>query len=160
MTTTDRLPPELRTFVKMYRWRRIDPVPWAAPIGLLKDSLVGLVVTACMTQRDQPPFEAERPESDASMRVIPAQTDPCSLVNTFPGQAFDHTGLELDANILVPLDRLRDMERMGEIGGIAPRMVSLCGHLPKPQRLIEDTAPQIALLFAEDMADIVLLVPA
>ncbi|MRR11036.1 hypothetical protein EG835_00770, partial [bacterium] len=68
MTTTDRLPPELRTFVKMYHWRRIDPVPWAVPIGLLKDSLVGLVVTACMTQYDQQPFEAERPDNDASMR--------------------------------------------------------------------------------------------
>ena len=160
MTTMDRLTPELRTFVKMYKWQQVDPVPWASPIGLLKDSLVGLVVMACMTLPDQPPFEAERPENDASMRIVPSETDPCTLVNTYPGQGFDHSGLQLDANLLIPLDRLRDMERAGLIGGIAPRTVSLCGHITKPQRLIEETAPQIASLFAEDLADVVLLVPA
>lgn len=160
MTTMDRLAPELRTFLKMYKWQRIDPVPWAPPIGLLRDSVVGLVITACMTMPDQPPFQAERPENDSSMRIVPSDTDPCTLVNTYPGQAFDHAGLETDANLLVPLDRLRDMERASEIGGIAPRTVSLCGHIVKPAQLIEQTAPQIAEVFAEDLADVVLLVPA
>lgn len=160
MTTMDKLAPELRTFLKMYKWQRIDPVPYAEPVTLLRDSTVGLVVTACMTMADQPPFEAERPENDQSLRVVPSETDPCSLVNTFPGQAFDHAGLEADANLLVPLDRLRDMKRAGEIGEIAPRTVSLCGHIVKPRMLMEETAPQIASIFAEDLADVVLVVPA
>jgi D-proline reductase (dithiol) PrdB len=160
MATMQSLSPELRTFVRMYKWQHIDPVPWATPVGLLRDATVGLVVNACMIAPGQPPFHAERPENDSSMRVIPSATDPCTLVNTYPGQAFDHAGLELDANLLVPLDRLRDLERSGEIGAIAPRMVSLCGHITKPQQLIEETAPEIALLFAEDQADVVLLVPA
>lgn len=160
MTTLDKLSPELRTFVKMYKWQHIDPVPWAPPIQLLKESKVGLVVLACMTLPDQPPFEAERPDNDPSIRIIPSDVDPCTLVNTYPGQGFDHSGLQQDANLLVPLDRLRDMVRSGEIGSIAPRMVSMCGHIIKPEVLIEQTAPEVALLFAEDMADVVLLVPA
>lgn len=160
MTTMKQLTPELRTFLKMYKWQRIDPVPFAEPLVPLARSRVGLVVMACMTLPDQPPFRADQPDNDASMRVVPSDTDPCTLVNTYPGQNFDHTGLQLDANLLVPLDRLRDMKRLGEIGSIAPRTVSLCGHLPKPRRLIEETAPQIASLFAEDLADVVLLVPA
>lgn len=160
MTTMDALNPELRTFLKMYKWQRVDPVPWAEQLQPLSQSRVGLVVMACMTMPDQPPFEAERPDNDASLRIVPSDTDPCSLVNTYPGQAFDHAGLSLDANILVPLDRLREMVRDGEIGGIAPRVASICGHLPKPKQLIEETAPEIALMFAEDLADVVLLVPA
>ena len=160
MTTMDQLSPEIRAFVKMYKWQRIDPVPWAQPLGLLADSRVGLVVTACMTLPGQPPFQADRPGNDQSMRLIPSETDPSVLANTYPDQAFDHVGLQLDANILVPLDRLRDLERSGEIGSMAAQAVSLCGHISKPDELVEKTAPDIALRFAEDLTDVVLLVPA
>ena len=160
MATMDELEPGVRAFVQMYGWQRIDPVPWTDVWKALSRSRVGLVVTACMTMPGQPPFTAEAPGNDASMRIIPADTDPAALVNTFPGQAFDHSGLEADANLLVPLDRLAQMAVQGEIGEISPRVVSLCGHLPKPQRLMAETAPQVAQLFVEDGADVVLLVPA
>ena len=48
----------------------------------------------------------------------------------------------------------------GEIGGIGPRTVSLCGHITKPDVLIEETAPQIARMFVDDEIDVALLVPA
>ena len=160
MATMEALNPELRTFLKMYKWQRIDPVPWAAPRIPLSDSQVGLVVNACMTMPDQPPFDAEQPGNDPSIRIVPSDTDPSVLVNTFPGQSFDHAGLFADPNLLIPLDRLREMHDRGEIAGITPRTVSLCGHLPKPKALMEETAPEIAAMFVEDGADVVVLVPA
>jgi hypothetical protein len=160
MATMETLNPELRTFLKMYKWQRIDPVPWATPAKPLSDSRIGLVVNACMTMPDQPPFEAEKPENDPSVRIVPSETDPRVLVNTFPGQAFDHAGLFADPNLLIPLDRLREMRDGGEIGDLTPRTVSLCGHLPKPRVLMAETAPEIARMFVEDSADVVLLVPA
>jgi len=160
MTTMEELPREIKAFVNMYAWHRIDPVPWATPQRPLSKSRVGLVVMACMTAPDQPPFHAEEPDFDPSMRVVSSDIDPRTLVNTWPGQAFDHAGLQSDANLLIPLDRLREMKAAGEIGDTSPRTVSLCGHLPKPQRFIDETAPAIARLFAEDGADVVLLVPA
>lgn len=160
MATLESLDPQLRTFVKMYKWQRIDPVPWARMDKPLSQSTVGLVVTACMVMEDQPPFEAERPENDPSLRVIPSDLDPQMLVNTYEDQAFEHAGVNADANLLVPLDRLREMAARGEIGGIGPRTVSLCGHLPKPQRLMDETAPEIARMFVDDGVDVVLLVPA
>lgn len=121
---------------------------------------VGLVATACMTMPEQPPFHVEQPDNDPSIRIVSRGTDPAVLVITFSGQAFDHAGLAADANLLVPLDRLREMGAAGEIGELAPRAVSLCGHLPKPRRLIDETAPEIARMFIEDGADAVVLVPA
>jgi hypothetical protein len=160
MATMENLNPDLRTFVKMYKWQRIDPVPWAEPGRPLSDSRVGLVVNACMTMPDQPPFDAEQPDNDPSIRIVPSETDPRMLVNTFPGQGFDHAGPFADPNLLIPLDRLREMHDRGEIGGLTPRTVSLCGHLPKPKALIEETAPEIARMFVEDGAEVVIVVPA
>jgi len=160
MATMEELSPDVRDFLKVYQWHRIDPVPWADFDVALADSKVGLVVTACMTNPDDPPFHAEQPDNDPSIRIVHAETDPAALVNTFPGQAFDHAGLEADANLLVPIDRLREMAAAGTIGALIPRVVSLCGHLPKPRRLIENIAPEIARLFAVDEADAVILVPA
>jgi D-proline reductase (dithiol) PrdB len=160
MATMEELAPEVRAFVSAYGWQRIDPVPWARMRTPLERARVGLVATACMTMPDQPPFHAEQPDNDPSIRIVSRGTDPAVLVNTFPGQAFDHAGLAEDANLLVPLDRLREMAAAGEIGELAPRAVSLCGHLPKPRRLIDETAPEIARMFVEDGADAVVLVPA
>jgi D-proline reductase (dithiol) PrdB len=81
-------------------------------------------------------------------------------VNTYAEQAFDHAGLEADANLLIPLDRLREMAESGEIAGLTARTISVCGHLPKPGRLVEETAPAVARIFVEDGADVVMLVPA
>ncbi len=160
MATMEGLPPDVRAFVQLYAWTRIDPVPWARMRTILPHARVGLVATACMTLRDQPPFRADQPDNDPTLRIVPSDTDPRTLVNTFPQQAFDHSGLAADPDLLVPLDRLHEMTAAGEIGALTPRAVSLCGHLPRPRRFIEETAPEIARVFAEDGADVVVLVPA
>lgn len=160
MSTLEEFGPEVRAFVSAYGWHRIDPVPWATLDKPLAGARVGLVFTACMTMPDQPPFQAEQPDNDPSVRIVPSGTDPATLVNTFAGQGFDHAGLAADAELLVPLDRMRDLATTGVIGELSPRSVSLCGHLPKPRRLIEETAPWIAQMFVDDGADVVVLVPA
>jgi len=160
MTTMEKLSPELRGFLTLYKWVRIDPVPWVAPAKPLAESKLGLVVHACMTMPEQPPFHAELPDNDPSIRIVPSDIDPRVLVNTYPGQGFDHAGLQEDPNLLIPLDRLREMVADGEIGELGSRVVSLCGHLTKPKVLIEETAPEIARIFVEDGIEVALLVPA
>ena len=160
MTTMEQLGPDLRAFLTMYKWMRIDPVPWAVLGKPLSESRIGLVVNACMTMPDQSPFDAEQPDNDPSIRIVPSDTDPRVLVNTYPGQGFDHAGLQADPNLLIPLDRLREMIGSSELGELGPRVVSLCGHITKPKVLIAETAPEIARMFVEDGIDVALLVPA
>ena len=105
----EELSPQLRTFVQMYAWRRIDPVPWAPVIKSLAESRVGLVFMACMVTPKQQPFTPREPDFDASLRIVASDTDPRTLVNTYPEQAFDHSVLAQDPNVIIPLDRLREM---------------------------------------------------
>ena len=152
--------PETRAFLTMYKWRRIDPTPWADWTKDLGRARLGLVALACRTLADQPRFHARDDGGDTTFRVIPAGIDPNVLVDSFPEQGFDHAGVTADANLLIPLDRLRDLVATGEIGSVSPRMVSVCGHITKPDRLVEETAPQMARVFVEDGADAVLVVAA
>ena len=108
MTTMEELSTDLRAFVNMYKWQRIDPVPFAPMSKPLSEARVGLVVTACMTMPDQEPFDASQPDNDPSIRIVPSDR-PQTLVNTYREQGFDHAGLAEDANLLIPLDRLREM---------------------------------------------------
>lgn len=159
MAELSTMPKDVADFVRMYRWHGNDPVPWAVWDRRLSESRIGLVVMACMVMPDQEPFDAEKPGNDPSLRVIPEGTDPAVLVNTFAGQAFDHSGLFADADLLVPLDRMRELADRQVIGALG-LTISLCGHLPKPQLFIDETAPRIAGLFADDGSDAALLVPA
>jgi len=154
------LDPGTRAFLDVYQWQRIDPVPWAVPSAAPGDLQVGLVAMACMKMPDQPHFVGLETGGDPTPRIVSADVDPARLVNDFPGQNFDHAGLAADANLLVPIDRMHELAEAGVIGGIAPRVVSMCGHITKTRRLIDETAPAIARLFADDDAGAVLLVPA
>jgi D-proline reductase (dithiol) PrdB len=151
---------ELQQFVRTYAWQHIDPVPWAEPKAPASSLRVGLVVTACEKLPDQEHFTGMDTGGDPTFRIFSADGSVSDLVNDYAEQAFDHAGLHADPNLLVPLDRMREMARAGTIGEFSPRVVSMCGHIPKPRRLIDETAPQIANLFAEDGAGAVVLVPA
>lgn len=154
------LPVQVRQFLSTYAWQRIDPVPWTEPKAPASSLRVGLVAAACEKLPDQPHFTGMDTGGDPTFRVVSADTAASELANDYPEQAFDHAGLSQDPNLLVPLDRMREMAEAGAIGEFSPRVVSMCGHIPKPQRLIDETAPQIAQLFAEDGAGAVVLVPA
>ena len=154
------LPADVRNFLSTYAWQRIDPVPWAEPKAPTSELRVGLVATACEKLADQPHYSGVETGGDPTPRIVSAALPVSALANDYPQQAFDHAGLTADPNLLVPLDRMRELEAAGVIGSFSPRVVSMCGHIAKPKRLIDETAPQIAELFAEDGAGAVVLLPA
>jgi D-proline reductase (dithiol) PrdB len=74
--------------------------------------------------------------------------------------AFDETGLLADHNLALPVDRLKEMAKAGEIGSVAPRHFSFQGSIPAPGRLTKMTAPEVAEALKSDEVDAVLLTPA
>ncbi len=149
----------LRTFLRAYRWKRLDPVPAARLARPLEESRVALVSSAGLVVPDDLPFDQDVKGGDWSHRLISGDVNVGSLEEHHRSDSFDHSGLEADRNLALPLERLRELAERGEIGDVAPRHASLMGSVTAPGRLRRKTAPAVAELLAADGVDVALLVP-
>lgn len=159
MTDGSDLSLATRLFLKTYPWRRIDPVPFQPLKRPLAESRVALVSSAGFTLAQQPPFDASIRGGDTSVREIPRDVDVSVLKSSHRSQAFDSSGMLEDPNLAFPLDRLRELRRLGWIGSLAPRHLSFMGSITAPGRLIKQTAPEAVAKLVEDEVDVALLVP-
>ena len=159
MARNDELPLHYRAFLKAYRWRRIDPVPWA-PLGKpLAEARLGLVSSAGLTLAGQEGFDASVRGGDVSFRTIPGDVEAARLEDHHRSESFDHSGMRRDANLAFPVDRISELAADGRIGSVAPRHLSFMGSVTAPGRLVRDSAPRAAEIFVEDRVDVALLVP-
>lgn len=147
-----------RIWYHRYRFRQVDPLPWSPPETPLGEARVAVVTTAGVHLPDDEPFEKVK-GGDFSYRIIPGDTDPSTLVNTHPSDAWDRSGVEEEMNTVVPLDHLRKLADEGEIGDVAPRHVSFQGSITAPGRLTKKTAPEVAEILADDGVHVVVLTP-
>ncbi len=151
--------PTVRSFLKLYRWRRIDPVPWRQVEKPLNDCRLALVSSAGFVVRDQPPFDRTIRGGDVSFREIPSDADVGDLSDTHRSDSFDHSGMRRDPNLAFPLDRARELLESGRIGSLATAHLSFMGSITAPGRLVRDTAPEAASRLVADHVDIALLIP-
>ena len=149
----------VRLFLKAYRWRRIDPVPWTPLRKPLAECRLALVSSAGLVMPDQPPFDKSVRGGDVSFREIPNDVDVASLIDTHRSPSFDHTGLRRDPNLAFPVDRVRELARSNRVGSIARRHLSCMGAITAPGRLVRNTAPAAARMLVDDKVDVALLVP-
>lgn len=148
-----------RIFLRGYRWRRIDPVPWAALDKPLSECRLALVSTAGLVLPGQEPFDKTVKGGDYGLRMIPTDAVVADLIDTHRSRSYDHTGLREDANLAFPLDRARELVASGRVGSLAAEHVSLMGSITAPGRFMRDTAPDAAAKLRADAVDIALLVP-
>jgi D-proline reductase (dithiol) PrdB len=148
-----------RIFMATYRYRALDPVPFARPRFPLREARVALVTTGGVHLPSQIPFDGEMRGGDVSFREIPKDTDVTTLGIAHKSDAFDQTGFRADRNLGFPLDRLREMEASGAVGRLAPRALSFMGSISAPGRLVKEAAPAAAEILQADGVDVVLLVP-
>jgi D-proline reductase (dithiol) PrdB len=148
-----------RLFMATYRYRTVDPIPFARPRKPLREARVALVTTGGVYAPGQDPFDEEKKGGDFSFRVLPREIEIATLGIAHKSDAFDQTGFRADRNLGFPLDRLREMEAEGTIGGLAPRALSFMGSISAPGRLVKETVPEAAALLEADGVDVALLVP-
>ena len=149
----------LRTFLRAYRWRRLEPVPLTRRVKPLAECRVSLVSFAGLVPPGDEPFDEKIKGGDYSYRLIDARTEVQSLIEYHRSDSFDHAGIDDDKNVGMPLDRLWELADEGEIGEVAPRHVSLMGSITAPGRLVKNTLPEVAQHLLRDEVDLALLVP-
>ena len=151
---------DYRLFMMAYPYRRLEWRPGARLARPLAEARVAVVTTAAFHLGDQAPFDRTVRGGDCSYREIPLDADLSSLRVSHKSDAFDATGLLADANLALPLDRLRELHLAGEIGPPAHVHFSFMGSITAPGRLINETAPQVATALLKAGVDAVLLTPA
>lgn len=149
----------VRLFLRAYRWRVVDPVPWTALPVPLGQARLALVSSAGFVLPGQASFDESRRGGDPTFREIPADTDPASLVDTHRSTSFDHTGMRRDPNLAFPLERVRELAARGRIGSVNGRHWSFMGSLTAPGRFIAETLPRMAATALADGVQAALLVP-
>jgi len=149
----------VRLFLKTYRWRRIDPIPWSPLRKPLAESRVALVSTAGLVAPGQTPFDRTVKGGDPGYREIGGDHEVASLVDAHRSESYDHSGVERDRNLAFPLDRLRELVSCGWLGSVSPVHLSFMGSITAPGRLVRKSAPAAAARLVEAGVDVALLVP-
>ena len=134
--------------------------PWTPFDRKMAECRVALITTGGIHLAGQLPFDMNHPGGDPTYREIPNDTDVEELIITH--NYYDHSDADQDVNIIFPIERLRFLEQLGEIGEASPRHFSLMGHITNglTDRLTGETAPGIIAALKHDAVDAVLLTPA
>lgn len=148
-----------RMLIRGYRFSKVDWRPGALLSKPLTQARVALITSAGFFLPGQPPFAHSIRYDDCSYREIPLGTPTSSLQIGQTSDAFDHSGIEADRNLALPLDRLQELSECALIGAAAPRHFSIMGSLLATADLVNQTGPEIAAKLHADAVDVVLLVP-
>ena len=76
---------------------------------------VALITTAGLHLQDQTPYDDRIIGGDCSYREIPNTIETQVLALGHRSKAFDASGTESDINLVLPLDRFRELETEGKI---------------------------------------------
>jgi D-proline reductase (dithiol) PrdB len=146
-------------WARSHRFLEGEGIPWTPVKGPLPEMVIALVTTAGVHLRSQEPFDMDDPNGDLSYRVIPSDVKSEALVITH--KYYDHSAADRDINVVLPLDRLRELKTEGRIGGLASFAYSFMGHIDGQhlRSLVEQTAPAVARRLRRDGAQAVFLTP-
>ena len=143
---------------KEYPLPKNSTAPSGPGVELRRSRLLLITSAGGYLRNEQPPFDAANPLGDYSIRIFPTDTPLDRLA--FAHDHYDHTAVEQDPQVLVPLRHLEDMVREGRIGALTSSVVSFMGYLPDITRLVDELIPAILAAVKAEAPDAVLLVPA
>ena len=139
------------------------PIPWTPLPKPLSECTVAMLSSAGIALKNDQPFDQDGERAnpwwgDPTFRILPknATHEDVKLYHLH----IDPSYAEQDLNCLFPLERLKEMEANGRIGKVSPRHYSIMGYILDPEELLSETVPALIRNLKEDLADVVVLVPA
>lgn len=120
----------------------------------LPKARVAIVTSAALHRPDQDRFAP----ADASFRALDRADRDLVLGHWSPN--FDHSGFQIDLNVVYPIDRLEELAAGRVIGDVAPRHFAFAGNQPETVSEVRlDTGPACAAELLADGVDVVVLTP-
>lgn len=144
-------------------WKRyVRPKNSQAPakpgIDLSRSRLALISSAGAYLAASQKPFEVDDDLGDYSVRLFPTFT-PFSQI-AYAHTHYDHTAVDSDPQVLLPLKHLEDLTDEGVIGELAPSVISFSGYQPDVVRTVKETIPSILTIAKAEAIQAALLVPA
>jgi len=137
-------------------------IPWTPLAKPLSQCAVALLSSAGVALKTDQPFDQkiERRDpwfSDPSYRVLP-RTASASGVRVYHLH-INPSFAEQDLNCVMPIERLNELETLGEVGRSALSHYSYMGYTLRPEALLQRSVPDIIRRLHEEQVDAVVLVP-
>lgn len=106
----------------------------------------------------QQPFDAENDLGDYTIRTFPVSASPDQIA--FAHTHYDHTAVNADQQVLLPLSHLHNLVTEGVIGELAPNVINFMGYQPDAGQVVDETVPAIVAAAKEMQVQAALLVPS
>lgn len=143
---------------KLYKRPRNSQAPGLPGIDLSQTRLVLISTAGAYLRASQQPFDAADDLGDYTLRRIPSHT-PFNEI-AYAHDHYDHTAVDADPQVLLPLRHLETLVEAGVIRDIAPDVISFMGYQPESTRVIDHLFPQILDAVQAQAATGALLVPS
>lgn len=159
------LPPGLKAWVKTFIPDEAyqGKIPWTPMSKPMNQATLALVTSSGISLKTDPPFDMEREKreplwGDRSYRSIPRGTTEKEIdVNHL------HINTNLvkqDINVILPLQRVAELEEEGMIGRLAPTAYSFYGFQWQNNDYLKEAIEPISKKMKDENVEAVLLTPA
>jgi D-proline reductase (dithiol) PrdB len=161
------VPRLIAAFYKMTNREPEFPIPWTPVARPLAECKFGLVTSGGLYQKGiEPPFDVEREKREPTWGDPTYRTISTHVRQSELGASHLHINTRdvlTDMNILLPIQRFRELVASGEIGGLADHAYSFMGfqgYPPDASQWQEKYGPEVATKFKSEGVDCLLLTPA
>jgi len=154
-----RFPLAGRIWARLARPLPAAGIPWAPLRAPLSQTTFALITTGGPHLRGDRPFRMDDADGDPSFRAIPPDTPLAAI--TITHDYYDHADADRDLNIILPLERFRELAGRGAIGGLGT-CFGFMGHITGPHipTLVGRSAPAVARRLRDEGVTAALLTPA
>ena len=152
MARLDDIPEPTRTTVANLPCPTFETAPFVSG-PKLSERRVAIVSSAALIRRGDAPF----PVGSGEYRAVPASWNSADILMSHVSINFDRAGFQRDINMVLPVDRLRELVADGSIGSVAATHFTVMGSTD-PAAMAE-AADGMAAAMKADKVNAVVLTP-
>lgn len=152
MARLDDIPEPTRTTVANLPCPTFETTPFVSG-PKLSERRVAIVSSAALIRRGDAPF----PVGSGEYRAVPASWNSADILMSHVSINFDRAGFQRDINVVLPVDRLRELVAEGRIGSVAATHFTVMGSTD-PAAMAE-AADGMAASMKADKVNAVVLTP-
>ncbi|MFZ9858127.1 MAG: glycine/sarcosine/betaine reductase selenoprotein B family protein [Roseiflexaceae bacterium] len=143
---------------KLYPSLKLDAALASVAIDVTQSNLLLITSAGGYIPSVHDAFDAANDLGDYSIRLVDTQYPPSAY--HFAHDHYDHTAVDADPQVLVPVHHLLEMQDAGAIGELAPQVVSFMGYQPDLGRVVDEMIPEIVQVAHDLRVDAAFLVPS